>query len=251
MTKRAWSSVSWHRRRRFRKLHPMPQYRYIGVGLYSLSDAERLTRIPKARIRRWMEGYAYTRDGKHHESRPIVSGDLGRSAGELALTFADLMEVRFLEAFRDAGVSWREIRATAEKVSEIMHSDHPFSNRRFTTDGKSILAEIQKDGQTQLLRIVREQLEIHRIVAPSLIAGVAFDGHGDPRTWRPMKNVRVVVDPLRAFGAPIVLDGSVPTRILAASARAERSKKMTAWVFQVPVGAVEAAVKFERRFAAA
>ena len=226
-------------------------YRYIGHGIYSLSDAERLTGIPKARIRRWLEGYTFVSASGRRESRPVVRADLARTAGELALTFADLMEVRFLEAFRERGVSWREIRAAAERVGEFINSTHPFSSRRFKTDGRAIIAEIEQDGDVQLCRIVKEQWEIHRIVAPMLLGGALFDGNDGPRMWRPLKHLRVVVDPMRSFGAPIAMDGSVPTRVLAASARAERLAKAAAWVFRVPIRAVEDSVKFERHFAAA
>jgi hypothetical protein len=226
------------------------EYRYIGHGIYSLSDAERLTRIPKARIRRWLEGYSYDYQHSRRRSEPIVRADLSREMGELALTFADLMEVRFLDAFRDKGVSWREIRAAAERVGEFIESTHPFSNRRFRTDGRAILAEIERDGDLQLLRIVKDQWEIHRIVAPFLLAGVDFDGRDEPRLWRPVRGLRVVIDPLRSFGSPIAQDGSVPTRVLAAAARAERSARRAARVFRVPLRAVEDSVKFERRYVA-
>lgn len=229
---------------------PDHQFRYIGRGLYSLSDAERLTRIPKARIRRWLEGYAYTQAGRRHRSEPIVCSDLSREVGELALTFADLMEVRFLEEFRKKGVSWREIRAAAERVGEFVESSHPFSNRRFRTDGKKILAEIADEGDMKLYQIVKEQWEIHKLVAPHLLEGVVYDRQNDPRLWVPVPRLRVVVDPQRSFGAPIAMDGSVQTRVLAAAAKAERSQRQAAWMFQVPLSAVRDAVRFEKLFAA-
>ena len=232
----------------------MPQesnFRYIGQGLYSLSDAERLTRIPRSRIRRWLEGYSYSYGGRVKRSEPIVRADLSREVGELALTFADLMEVRFLDAFRDRGVSWSSIRIAAARVGEFIDSTHPFSTKRFKTDGHTILAEMAHQGDgDQLLDLVRNQWEIHKIVSRFLFAGVEFDEFDRPRLWRPVRHLRVVIDPRRAFGAPIVIDGSVQTRALAAAARAERSHRAAARMYRVPLRAVTDAVRFERNFAA-
>jgi uncharacterized protein (DUF433 family) len=66
--------------------------------------------------------------------------------------------------------------------------------------------------------------------------------------WWPMGHKRlVVIDPARAFGAPIVAKGGVPTRVLYFSARAERSQKAAAAIYDVPLRAVRDAVAFEKR----
>jgi uncharacterized protein (DUF433 family) len=198
-----------------------------------------------------MEGYRYLYEGEHRLSRPIIRSDISRDAGELALTFADLMEVRFLNAFRHHGVSWKSIRIAAHRVRTLIDSTHPFSNRRFKTDGKTILAEIAHPSHgDQLLDLVRNQWEIHKVVSSMLFAGIEFNESDEPNLWWPLKGARVVVDPMRAFGAPIVVDGSIQTRVLAAAARAERSQRAAASMYEVPIGAVRDAVKFERRFAA-
>ena len=198
-----------------------------------------------------MEGYTYLYEGKRRVSRAIIRSDISRDAGELSLTFADLMEVRFLNAFRHRGVSWTSIRIAAQRVRNLIDSTHPFSSRRFKTDGKTILAEIAHPSHgEQLLDLVRNQWEIHRVVAPMLFAGVEFNDSDEPSLWWPLKGARVVVDPMRAFGAPIVVDGSIQTRVLAAAAKAERSQHAAASMYSVPTRAVRDAVKFERRFAA-
>lgn len=243
----------WRRRDSDLNITPMPHqhsFRYIGHGLYSLSDAERLTRVPRLRIRRWMEGYTYLYGGGRKTSRPIIRSDISREAGELALTFADLMEVRF-NAFRHHGVSWHSIRIAAHRVRNLIDSTHPFSNKKFKTDGKTILAEIAHPTHgEQLLDLVKNQWEISRMVRGMLFAGIEFNEFDEPRLWWPLKNRRIVIDPERAFGAPVALDGSVPTFVLAASAKAEGSQKAAAAIFEVPVRAVRDSVAFERQFAA-
>lgn len=230
-----------------------PDFRFIGRGVYSLPEAERLLRIPRKRIRRWMEGYAFTSSGQRHHSSPIIASDLGRHAGELALSFADLIEVRFLDAFLEHGVSWKSIRIAAARARELLGSSHPFSTKTFKTDGRYILAEIAAPGEVpELLNLVKNQYEFQKVVSPLLFAGIEWNPFDAPDRWYPMAPRRgVVIDPARAFGAPIVVDGAVPTYILASAAKAEGSMRMAAAVYDVPLRAVRAAVEFETRYAAA
>jgi uncharacterized protein (DUF433 family) len=228
---------------------PTKAFHLIGSGVYSLSEAERLTKIPRKRIRRWMEGYSFRSSGKRLHSPPIISSTVGREAGELALTFADLVEVRFLESFLNHGVSWRTVRIAAQRAKELLDKTHPFSTRIFKTDGRDILAEIAYGDAPELLNLVTNQWEFDAVVSPMLYAGLEFNAADEAERWYPMSRRRgIVIDPARAFGAPIVTEGGVPTRILASSAKAERSQRMAARLYDVPLRAVRNAVHFETRF---
>jgi len=89
--------------------------------------------------------------------------------------FLDLMEARFVDAFRAASVPWRVIRLCAEQAREITGSDHPFSSRRFRTDGRAMFAEVvSQAGEKQLLDLAKNQLAFARVVGPSLYAGIEF-----------------------------------------------------------------------------
>jgi len=229
-----------------------PAFKYIGKGVYSLTEAERLTKIPRKRIRRWMEGYAFTVKGKRRQSTPVILSDIGRAAGQLALTFSDLIEIRFLDAFIDHGVSWRAVRIAAERARELLSRQHPFSTKQFKTDGRDILAEIARAGELpELLNLVKNQWELERVVTPMLFSGIEFNEYDEPERWWPMTKARmIVIDPQRSFGAPIVSDGGVRTEILVASARAERSQKLAARLYDVPLRAVRDAIEYETRFLA-
>jgi hypothetical protein len=121
-----------------------------------------------------MEGYWYTHGDKRRYSRPIVQSDIGRDAGELSLTFADLMEIRFLNAFREKGVSWPSIRIAAERVGRLIQSTHPFSTKIFKTDGRTILAEIADTEGEKLLDLVKNQWELG-VISRFLFAGIRFN----------------------------------------------------------------------------
>jgi len=172
---------------------------------------------------------------------------LGRSTGSLALSFADLIEVRVLDAFLDAGCSWQEIRSAAANARTLLGTTHPFSTRQFRTGGKRILADL---GEQNLLRVASGQWESSVLVRHAL-NGVEYKDDR-PNEWWPMSRRKLVLlDPKRAFGAPIVSIGAVPTSILAASAKAEKSVLVTSRIFEVPVRAVRRAVEFETQFLAA
>jgi len=148
-------------------------FQVIGKGVYSLAEASRLTRIPAQRIRRWLEGYSFVSSGKRRTSPPVLVPLLGREAGPLALTFSDLIEVRFLDSFIEHGVSWKTVRAAAVAARTLVNSPHPFSSRKFMTDGRNILALIANEtGEAELLNIANDQWEFKQVITPLLYSGL-------------------------------------------------------------------------------
>jgi uncharacterized protein (DUF433 family)/DNA-binding transcriptional MerR regulator len=209
----------------------------LGLGVYSVAEAARLTGISAGRIRRWLRGQR--RDA---------------AVEPLVLSFRDLLEVRFVDAFRKHGVSWKAIRVAAERAEEIVQDAHPFSTKRFKTDGSSIFADIvQKTGEESLLDLVKSQYELKSVVDPFLFEGLEFSDPGiEPVRWWPLgRNHRVVIDPERSFGQPIVVPESVPTAVLARAVQAEGSVEAVARWYLVDAQAVEDAVEFESRLATA
>lgn len=59
-----------------------------------------------------------------------------------------------------------------------------------------------------------------------------------------------MVDPRRAFGAPIVVRGAVPTRILAQTARVEDSIQQTTEWYEVEAQEVQDVLDYEELLAA-
>ncbi|MFL6196986.1 MAG: DUF433 domain-containing protein, partial [Thermoanaerobaculia bacterium] len=164
----------------------------------------------------------------------------------VALTFRDLLEVRFVQFFRARGVGWKVIKQAAECASEIIQDSHPFSTKRFKTDGRSIFAEIvQATGEESLLDLAKRQYEFKSFVEPFLFEGLEFSNLGiAPVRWWPLgRNRRVTIDPERAFGQPICTPESVPTTILAKAYRAEGSIDAVARWFMVHPKSVADAVE--------
>jgi uncharacterized protein (DUF433 family) len=225
--------------------------RLIGTGIYTIPEAARLTQIEPGRIRRWLRGYHYRSAGQLRESRAVVPPELPVLDGALALSFLDLQEVRFVDAFLKRGVSWKTLRITSERARELLQQSHPFSSGRFVTDGRNILLETATSGRdSAFLNMVRNQLEFRRIVQ-QFLARLDFAEDQAVRWWPMGKRKPIVIDPLRSFGQPIVSNEGVPTAVLARAVRVERSIDVVARWFEVSKRSVQHAAEFESSLAAA
>ncbi len=224
----------------------------VGIGLYTVPEASRLSHVPNRTIRRWMLGHRTGGDDAAHELPPVWHGQVPRIGETFGLGFLDLMELRFVRAFRQHGVSLAVIRQTAERARDIFQRDHPFTRTRFLTDGQWIFAEtVEETGETKLLNLARSQYAFQDVIKPSLYKSVQFSDDGDAVSWFPLwPKKQVLVDPRRSFGRPIVAHGGVPTEALAQAVQAEGSEQRVARWYDVPVEAVKAAVAFEGDLAA-
>jgi uncharacterized protein (DUF433 family) len=228
---------------------PNGTYRLIGGGIYTVPEAARLTRVSSGRIRRWLKGYSYkVREGTH-SSPPIVSG-LPPIEGTLALGFLDLVEIRFVNAFLDAGVSWVALRVAHQRGRSLLHTDHPFASRRLSTDGRTIFGDVYDEThESAVLDLVKNQLRFRAFTMP-YVKDLDFSADHALRWWPMGKRKAIVIDPQRTFGQPIVDAEGVPTSILYSAYRAERSfDKVSRW-FEVERRFVRAAVEFEQAIAA-
>ena len=217
-----------------------------------MPEAARLTKVAPKRIRRWADGYSFDYRGETRSSAPLWRREI--DSEELVLSFRDLLEVRFVDAFRRHGVSWKVIRVAAQHAAEIIHDSHPFSTKRFKTDGRSIFADIvHETGKLGLLDLAKDQWEFKTIVDPFLFDGVEFSKLGiEPVRWWPLGESRhVVIDPVRSFGQPIVDPESIPTSLLARAVKAEGSIEAVARWYELPPKAVRDAVAFENQLSAA
>jgi uncharacterized protein (DUF433 family) len=222
----------------------------IGTGLYTIPEASRLTGVPAASIRRWTLGYEYVRAGERHQLPAIVVPQLDPVESMQIITFLDLQEVRFLHAFRSAGVSWVTLRLAHEEARRRLQHAHPFATGRFRTDGRRILTEVIKTARDRALEdIVSRQLAFKKVIAPFL-RGLKFR-NDIAALWFPARGTRIVLDPERSFGQPIVNKEGVPTAVLARSFKAEGSIERVARWYQVEVPSVRAAVEYESRPVAA
>ncbi len=234
----------------------------LGRGVYGAAEALRLINFrrqyePSSRsvsrqtVARWLRGYDYSHKGATRHSDPLWQPDYVNDDETIELSFRDLIELRFVKAFRDVGLTLPTIRECFMRAVDAVHDQRPFSTRKFRTDGRTIFLDIT-DGisEGELLDLKRRQMAFRRVLAPSL-HDLEFDADIVAR-WYPLGTARktIVVDPARAFGRPIAADGGVPTEVLAQAVEIEGTPEKVAKLYEVPHAAVRDAVSFQQRLAA-
>jgi uncharacterized protein (DUF433 family) len=172
--------------------------------------------------------------------------------GHQAIGFLDLVELLFIKAFRDRGVSLPTIRVAAKEAASRWDTDHPFCLKRFATDGRTVFSTILDEvGEEALLDLAKSQLAFSGIMRPFL-AQLDYGHLGEEieRWWPLGKNRQVFLDPKIAFGRPVVVGKSIPTETLYKAVRANGSPAAVADWYEVSIATVRAAVEFERNLAA-
>lgn len=228
-------------------------YNYLGVGIYTVPEASRLTGVPAARVRRWVGGHTYrTATGMVRRTDPITRPQLPMIDGTVALGFLDLLEVRVVNALLDVGLTWPALRLARHHAERLFEDDHPFALRRFQTDGRAVFADLPGGGRRAgpLVDLAENQVVFRELVAPFL-KDVEFGEDHRAVRWFPQEGGRrrIVIDPARRFGQPIVDRSGVPTATLAdaVAAEGEGSEGVVARWYDVEVASVRDAVAFERR----
>lgn len=223
----------------------------IGVGSYTVPEAARLTKAPARNIRRWLGGYSYRTNGLKATAPPLWTPQIPRMDDHIELGFRDLIEVLFVQAFVDVGLSLKTIRSCLEYARECAGDDRPFSTRRFKTDGRTIFLEsLRQSGEAELLDLKQRQYVFEHVVERSF---KDLDICDDAVIrWRPYNGKEsIVVDPTRSFGQPIAADFGVPTIVLADAVKVETSVERVAKLYDIPAAVVRDAAKFEASLRAA
>ena len=228
-----------------------PTTNLIGKGIYSLSEAHRITGVPIGNIIRWTRGYDF-QSNETIRHMPLIIGSFQEGINKPILEFLDLLEIRFLNAFRDHGVSWKFIRIASQRAKELINHTHPFSTKIFKTDGKRIFAQIFNETKERILiDLVAYQYEFDKIVSPYLYGGIEFNNANEPTKWYPFPRKKtIVIDPLRGFGAPITNNSGIQTHVLAQCYSAMKSFECVANWYETDVESVKDSVLYERRHAA-
>jgi len=219
----------------------------VSGGFYTVSEAARLLGIESGqRITRWLTtGSA--------GAAPIILRDYRRIGREHELSFLDLMEVRFIEHFRQQKISLQALRVASKEARKELGVDHPFatSGVKFQTDRKQVFLETAKaTGDKQLLNLMTKQIAIYEVIESSFARDLEFDVDGLARQWTPAPALapNVLVSPQYAFGRPVIAERRVPTRALFEcwKANGNDTAAVADW-FEIDDGAVNEAIRFELR----
>jgi len=191
---------------------------FLGVGVYEVSRAAKLAEVPPSRARAWVRGYHRSaQDGERPtRGKPLLGSRLSSVTSDALVTFADLIEMRFVHHFRSAGFSWKRILAHLPELRRVVLQQRQSGTLSFESDGVKIFARtLTADGSTRGIELDSRQLVMVDLVRQSFREELRFSPDGMIESWRPRAQfAHVLIDPNRQFGEPIVEPG-VPTSILA------------------------------------
>lgn len=232
----------------------------VGVGIYTMAEAARLVGSPSRQVRRWALGYPFPSRGKTRLSPPVILSKPLQLEKQYAITFRQLIELRFVRLFRQHGVSMPVIRAAARNAAQQLQTATPFGMRRFYTDGRAIFASMKaadvrfdEDQEKVTEADVLQQLDKAQIVMGDIARVFFKDVEYDQdfaRHWWLLGSAeqRAILDPHRGFGQPLDAPSGVPLSSLYAPVQSGESVEAIADWFDVPMTAVDAAIAFYERY---
>ena len=180
------------------------------VPIYSIPEAAHYLRIPANTVRSWVYGRAYKTRGGSMQAEPLVppAGTLGM------LSFVNMLELHVLGAIRrDHRVKMPRVRSALDFLRERYGNEHPLVEAAMLTDGKSLfvarfggLINASQAGQGAMVEILESHLR--RIERDERGLAVRLF----PFTRRGTDSPRIVsIDPLVAYGRPVIAGSRIPT----------------------------------------
>lgn len=217
----------------------------LGLGLYDLKEAARLTGLSPRRVRRW-----FVPPPSEVDRRPVLKADYPPVGGETAISFLDLIDVFVFGQLRTHGVPLPTLRRVYQRLQRDLKQKHPFAHTRLATDGYEVFLRGENaDGQAELTEVLTRQRVFPEIIAPFL-KRLDYDPVTHlAKLWRIADGV--LVNPGIALGKPVVDGVFVKTELLAAAYRANNkdADAVARW-YNVSPDDVMTAVRFEAGLAA-
>ncbi len=209
-------------------------------AIYSYADVDRLAGLPPGTALRWLEGYQ--RAGRFYDPvlRPAPVGDD-------IVTWGEMVEARLLAEFRNRDVPVQRMRPAIVRLRKefgpypLAHA-HPFLD----VEGRELVRLVQEqvglERRLQLV-VVRNGQPVLADTAERFRSAVEYDDGVAGRIKPDLRTPDVVMDPRRAFGQPAVRN--VRTDALAEDYRAGTSRDDLADLYDLTLGQVDEAIRFE------
>lgn len=196
---------------------------------YTLVEAARYLRMPRATLRSWVVGRPYPTEAGRGFFRPVIR--LAQE-GPPVLSFFNMVEAHVLEAIRRReNIPLHRVRPAVAFLERHYRSRHPLAEHEFETDGLDLF--IQKAGL--LINLSQDgQLAMRELVA-AYLRRVERDTKGLPVRLYPFTRKRepeepraVVIDPSVSFGRAVLAGTGIATAILAERFKAGESVEQLA-----------------------
>ena len=165
------------------------------------------------------------------------------------------MELRVVKEFRDLDIPLQTVRVAWRNAAQAYKTDHPFADERVFLDGKRIILAPDADLSSNVLEVSSRKAPFQLVAGPIFKRSLRmfeFDERTHlAREWWPQgRSTPVVLNPRVAFGAPVVADTRVPTRVLAFFLKTNPIEAV-ADLFDLSANRVRAAMEYENWLARA
>ena len=221
------------------KLRRTPAYPFVEAAHY--------LNVPVSTLRAWCLGQRY-----RHNDEIRVFENVIRLDGEPrdGLSFLNVIEAHVLVAFRRKHrIPLPKIREALEYTSRELKIERPLADSRLQTDGLDLLVErlgalinVSKDGQLEMASVVEAYLSrIERDPKGVPIKLYPFTRNDD--TFEAPAPVEM--NPLVAFGRPVLVGRAVPTAVLADRFKAGDSLVALSEDYDTTSEAIEEAIRCE------
>lgn len=210
----------------------------LGRGLYGVTElAHYVAYQSHAKVRaddvaRWLR--SALNPVEHARRRPDYS-------------FHDLVSLFVVRELVGAGVRPAAIRLAEIHLRGTLGIERPFAHVRVKTDGVNVLYEASPMIEDQLTAANRLGQEVSVPTIATALRSVVFE-HDVAVRWMPDESIEL--DPAVQFGEPHIRGTRVLTEQIAELAKKASLEEVARW-YELTLDAVESAVRFERRLAAA
>lgn len=213
----------------------------LGFGIYTIPDISRLLKVDRRKATRYINEYWDDRLGKKLFSDTYTWSVNKRNR---AVNFYVLIELFTFFKLQALGVKAKTILKARTSIAKELNLDYPFASSKLLTDGKRIWYKFQDDiinadgsSQTNFVRIIEEFATNVDFSTTTFLA---------EKFWPFGRELKVVVDPHRQFGQPIIEGTSINAEVIYSMYKSGESLDAIAILYDLTEKEVNDAIKFFR-----
>jgi uncharacterized protein (DUF433 family)/transposase len=222
----------------------MVEMTVLSRPVMSAREAARQLNIPSSTVVQWLEGYR--RHGTWYA--PVLREE---PTGEQTMTWGEVVEARYLRAYRQENVSLQQLRPFIREMRQVFGIPYPLAHfKPFVDEGRRLLVELQERvSLPDAFRVVYEAKTGQLVLTPAaddFLRRVEFSDHGlrEAVQMRPAgPESPVVMNPSLSSAATTVR--GVRTEVLAELHDAGEPISGIAEDFDLPEEVVKAAIAWE------
>jgi len=216
----------------------------IGSGIYTKSEIAKIFRIPYSRVSRWINRYWGAQLKEEHGHSYIWTIDNSK-----AVDFYTLVELYILILLGEAGVKTRDVINAHIELSKLYDTPHPFARKEILesikTDGKKIYFDV---GNDTISLDGKKQFQIGFIKV--FFKNLSFDSELLANRLYPLgKNKKIVIDPTRQFGHPVVGNTNIYPETIYNLHKAGEPNKFIAHIYEIEEKEVKDAIEYCKKAA--